>query len=234
MQLVPRVDAAARGAEAGEAQLGAVLVGQGLVGVDLVDVLAGHDHRELELRVARRLQVVHGLAHAGVGALAADEVVGLLVDAVERDLDVDVVHRRQALGVLGGDATAVGRELHADALLDAVLDDLEEVGPQHGLAAADVHVEHLHLGSWSTMPFISSVRELAGVAAARAGEAVDALEVAGVGPLPGEADGGVEALGQLVGERGHEDSSGTMKSPAASEVRAFSNDGQRRSSMPAA
>ncbi len=76
-------------------------------------------------------------------AFAADVIVGGGVGAVDRDLDVEVVHRSQSSGRGSVDERAVGGELHPDAALDAVLDELEEVGAQHGLAAADVHVEHL-------------------------------------------------------------------------------------------
>ena len=203
MQLMPGVDAATGGTEPGETQLGAVLVRQCLVGVDLFDVLAGHDHRQLELTEIGIAQMVHGGAHPGVGALAAHGVVGVLVDTVERDLDVDVVHGGEALGVLGVDAAAVGGELHAHTLGHAVLDDLEEVGAQHGFTAADVHVEHLHLGQLIDHGLHLFGGELVGIAPAGGRQAVHALQIAGVGPFPGETDGRVEPGGELIGESGH-------------------------------
>ncbi len=125
-----------------------------------------------------------------------------VVDAVEADLHVDVVHARQPAGLVGGHQPAVGRELHADALRDAVLDDLEEVGPQHRLAAADVDVEHPQPAQVVDDGLHLVGGELVRVAGARGAEAVDALQVAGVGPLPGEADRGVEPGLELVGHRG--------------------------------
>ena len=183
--------------------------------------------------------MVHGGANSGVGAFTAHRVVGYFVDTIKRDLNVDVVHRRQTLGGLGGDSTAVGRELHANTLFDAVLDDLEEVGTQHGLAAADVDVEHLHLGELIDDVLHLFGGEFVGIATTGGRKAVHALQIAGVGPFPGETDGGVESLGELFSERGHVVSSyatfsRTRKSPAASEVSAFSNDGQRLASRPAA
>ena len=183
--------------------------------------------------------MVHGGANSGVGAFTAHGIVGDCIDTVERDLNVDVVHRRQTLGGFGGDATTVGRELHADAFFDAVLDDLEEVGAQHWFATTDVDVEHLHLGELVDNGLHLLGGEFVGIATTGGRKAVHALQIACVGPLPRETDGRVESLGELFSERGHVVSSyaavsRTRKSPAASEVSAFSNDGQRLASRPAA
>ena len=195
VQLVPGVGAATRRAQAGDAQLGAVGVGQRLEVVELVDVVAGHDDADLE---RAEVGVARGgpwrARGGGERAVAADGVVDVGVGAVDRDLDVEVVHRRQPAGRGGVDVGAVGRELHADPVGVGVLDDLEEVGADHRLAAADVDVEDLQaLRARRSTAKHSSVRQLARVAASRRAEAVDAREVAGVGQLPREADGGVEA-----------------------------------------
>ena len=48
-------------------------------------------------------------------------------------------------GPLGREPGPVGRELHPHPLLDGVANQVEEIGPQHRLAATDVDVEHLHV-----------------------------------------------------------------------------------------
>ena len=145
--------------------------------------------------------MVHGPAGHGVAALAADGVVGGGVDAVEADLDVEVVHGGQAAGLLGVDEGAVGGELHADAVADGVLDELEEVAAHHRLAAADVDVEDLQVAQLVEHPLGLGRGQLARVALARRRQAVHALQVARVGELPGEADGGVEP-GLQLGDEG--------------------------------
>src|SRR5207253_2629787 len=74
--------------------------------------------------------------------------------AVEGDLHVHVATSgdtpgppaagRQPGRHLGGDPHAVGGELDADLVGGGVVDQLPEVGPDRGLPAADVDVEHLH------------------------------------------------------------------------------------------
>ena len=200
-QVVVAVDAATRRAQAGDAQLGAVVIGQRLELVELVDVVAGADDRDLEVLEADVAQVPHGLERLGVGALATDGVVDVGGHAVEADLDVEVGQLDQALGGGAVEVGAVGGELHAHAVGDGVLDDLEEVATEHGLATADVHVEDLQRRQLVDQVLGLGGVELVGVAAPRAGQAVHAGQVAGVGELPGEADGGVEALLELLGER---------------------------------
>ena len=146
-------------------------------------------------------EVLHGLQGRGEGALAADRIVDLGRGAIERDLHVDVVAGRQLLRDLWSDAAAVGGELHADVVRGGVVDELPEVGPHGGLAAADVHVEHLHPLELVDDGLALLGAELAGVPPAGARQAVDAGQVAGVRELPGEADGGVEAVLELVDER---------------------------------
>src|SRR5690606_11564987 len=106
--------------------------------VELGDVLPGAHHGDLELAEAGRLEVLHGGDGGGVGALAAHRVVDVGGGAVKGDLHVDVVAGGQALGGVGLDAHAVGGELHAHVVRGGVVDQLPEVGPQGGLAAADV------------------------------------------------------------------------------------------------
>ena len=167
MQFVPGVDAATRRTETGEPKFCAVFVGKRFVGVDLLDVFASHNNRQLELSEICIAQVIHCGANSFVGAFAPNCVVRNRIDAVERDLNVDVVHRRKALRVLGIDATTVGGELHTNALFHAVFDDLEEVGAQHWFATADVHVEHLHLGELVNNGLHLFGRQLVGVATTR-------------------------------------------------------------------
>ena len=137
-------------------------------------------------------------AGGGEGALAADGVVGGGGGAVDADLHVEVVEGGQLAGPLGGEPGPVGGELHPDPALDGVGDEIEEVGPQHGLAPADVDVEDLHVHQVVHDAAGLGGRQLVGVAAARRAEAVHAGQVAGVGQLPGQADRRVEAPGELL------------------------------------
>ena len=114
MQVVPRVGTTARRAQAGDAQLRAVRVGERLELVELIDVVAGDDDGDLERPEAGVGEVVHRPPGGGVRAVAAHGVVGDGVGAVEADLDVEVVHRRQPARGCGVDERTVGRELDAD------------------------------------------------------------------------------------------------------------------------
>src|SRR5262249_48041513 len=153
--------------------------------IQLADVLPGHHHRDLEAPESGPGQVAHRPQRGGVRARPADRVVDLLGGAVQRDLHVDVVAGGQAAGYLRAGLDAVGGELHPDVVGGGVVDQVPEVGPDRGLAAADVHVEHLHpLQLVDHRPALGGA-QLARVPAARAGQAVDAGQVAGVGQLPG-------------------------------------------------
>ena len=72
-------------------------------------------------------------------------VVGGRGGPVNGDLHVEVVESSQLAGALGAETGAVGGELDPDPALDGVADQVHEVRPQHGLAAADVHVEDLEV-----------------------------------------------------------------------------------------
>ncbi len=188
VEVVPAVRAAARRAQAGDAQLRAVRVGQGLEAVELVDVVAGDHDADLERSEAGGGEVVHRPPGHGVRAVAADGVVGRRVEAVEADLDVEVVHRRQAGRGVGLDERPVGRELDADPVADRVLDDVEEVAAHHGLATTDVDVEDLQVAQLVEDVLRFGGGELTRVALAARRQAVDALQVARVGQLPRQAD----------------------------------------------
>src|SRR5206468_10365781 len=111
---------------------------------------------------------------------------------------VDVVAGGQLGGDLGRDAGAIGRELHAHVVGGGVVDQLPEVRPDGRLAAADVHVEDLHALELVDDRLGLGRTQLPRVTLARAGQAMHAGQVAGVGELPGEADGRVEPLGEMV------------------------------------
>ena len=202
VQLGPRVHASSGGPEPGDPQLRAVRVGQRLEAVELVDVVPGHDDRDLEGPEPGLGQVVHRPPRRGVGAHAPDGVVGGGVQAVEADLDVEVVELGEATGRGTVDEGAVGRELDADAAVDRVLDQREEVPPDHRLAAADVDVEDLQAVELVEHGLGLVRGQLVGVAPARRREAVHAGQVAGVGQLPREADGRVEPALELLNQRG--------------------------------
>src|SRR6056297_3351183 len=235
MQFVPGVGATTRWTQPRDAQLGAVGVGQSLELVELVDVVAGDDHPDLELAEAGIAQVLPRPDRRGVRAGAAYGVVGDGVGSVEADLDVEVVHGRQPAGLLGVDERTVGGELDADAALDRVLEELEEVTPDHRFAPADVDVEHLEVVQFVEHGLGLVGGELARVAASRRRQAVDALEVAGVGEFPREADRGIETalelFDQVGGPAAHRTAPTRSISDSVSDCSARSNDGQRRSSM---
>ena len=83
MQFVPHVGAAARGAQPGDAQRGAVPVGQFLEVVELVDIVTGHHDRDLGVAEPRGAQVLQRPHRHRERARAADGVVDLGRRAVE-------------------------------------------------------------------------------------------------------------------------------------------------------
>ena len=202
MQLIPYIGTPARGPQAGEAELGPVAVGDGLEGVELGDVVAGDDDREFEPGEPGGKQALHSHHGGGERALAPHGVVDLGGGAVQGDLHVDVVASGQSSGHRLGDPRAVGRELHPYVVLGGVVDQLPEVGANGGLAPADVDVEDLHALELVDERLALVGRELARVTPARARQTVHAGQVAGVGELPGEADGGVEATLKAIDEPG--------------------------------
>ena len=109
--------------------------------------------------------------------------------AVDRDLDVDVVHGRESPRPRRVDPGAVGRELDPHASIDGVLEELEEVPSDRRLATAHVHVEDLHRGELVDEGHRLGGRQLVRVASARRAQAVHAGEVARPCELPREADG---------------------------------------------
>src|SRR5439155_25452731 len=184
----PDVRAAAGRPQPGQPQLRAEPVGDRLEVIQLAGVLPGHDHGDLEAFEPGVGQVLHRAQRSGVRTLAADIVVDLGRRAVQGDLHVDVVAGGQALGSFRSDLDSVGGELHPDVVRGGVVDQVPEVGPDRGLAAADVHVEDLHpLQLVDHRPALGG-GQLARVAAAGAGQAVHAGQVAGVGQFPGQAD----------------------------------------------
>jgi hypothetical protein len=200
VQVVPGVGPATRRAQARDAQLGAEGVGERLELVELVDVVAGDDHGDLELAEAGVAQVLHRPDRGGVRTLAADGVVGDGIGAVETDLDVEVVHRCEPPRLLGVDERTVRRELHSDTAADRVLEQLEEVATDHRLAATDVDVEHLEVVQLVEHGLRLVGRQFARVTSTGRRQAVHALEVAGVGEFPRETDRGVEAALQLLNQ----------------------------------
>src|SRR5690606_38325847 len=102
-QLVPGGGAAAGRARAGGPPRCAVRAGERLEPVELVDVVAGDDDADLERTALGDEvgggEVVHRPAHRVVAAGTTDGVVGGGVGAVEAELDVEVVHRRQPAGL---------------------------------------------------------------------------------------------------------------------------------------
>src|SRR5690606_23946148 len=198
VQLVPPVRASTGGAQSGDLQLGVVGVVDLLELVQLVLVLAGHDHRDLEAAHAGGGQVVHGPQRRAVGAGAADRVVHLCCGPVQGDLDVDVVGGGEPAGPFRSDPDAAGGELDAYVAGDGVVEEFPEVGADGGFAAIHVDVEDLHAGQLVEDRFDLPGGQLVRVAAARGRQAVLAGEVAGVGPCPGQADRGVQAVLELL------------------------------------
>ena len=201
VQLVPGVRPTPGRTQAGDPQLGAVTVGQGLETVQLGNIVTGDHHRDLERTEVGRSQMVHGPAHGGVGTFAPHRIVGGGIGPVQAELNVEVVHGRQ-LGRPGCiDIGTVGGELDPHPGVHRVVDDVEEVSPDHGLAAADVHVEHLQLTQLVDHRHGLGGGKLPRVALAAGGQAMHAGQVAGVGQFPGQTDGGVEPRLELGAER---------------------------------
>jgi len=159
------------------------------------------DDADLERAEAGGGQVVHGASGGGERAFAAHRVVGGGGGSVNAHLNVEIVHGRQLAGPRRGDPGAVGGELDAHAAVDGVADQIEEVGPQHGLPAADVDVEDLHGREVVDHPSRLRRGQFARIASAGGTQAVDAGKVAGVGQLPGQTDRCIEAAGELLFQR---------------------------------
>ena len=107
-----------------------------------------------------------------------------------------------------------------------VVDELPEVPPDRRLAAADVDVEHLHALELVDHRHALRRGQLARIAPARARQAVDAGQVAGVGQLPGQADRRVQTSLELIDEprrsRAHHASLEVIMPVSASASSAFS------------
>ena len=193
VQLVPDVGAPTGRAQPGQPELGAVPVGDRLEGVQLAEVVPGGHDRELEPGEPGVGQVLHRGHGDVVGARPADRVVHLRRRAVEGELHVDVVARRQPGRGRPVDPDAVGGELHPDPVLGGVVDQLPEVRADGRFAATDVDVEDLHPLQLVDHRLALGGAQLARVPPAGAGQAVHAGQVAGVGELPGQADRRVQA-----------------------------------------
>ena len=85
-------------------------------------------------------------------------------------------------------------------MIGGVVDEMPEVAADGWFASADVDVEDLHPLKFVDYGFGFFGGEFARVAPARRTEAVNALQVAGICQLPGQADGGVKSRLHLVGE----------------------------------
>ena len=168
--------------------------------VELIDVLPGHHHGDLRLAEPGLGEVLQCPDRHVVAAGAADVVVDLGGGAVEGDLHVDVVGAGQLRRPLLVELDAVGGELDPDLVVDGVVEQLPEVGPHGGLAAADVDVEDLHLLQLVDHGLGLGGGQLTRVAPPRRGQAVRAGQVAGVGELPREADRGVEAVLEVLNQ----------------------------------
>ena len=220
VQLVPDLCPPARRSEAGEAQLGVGLVGQGLELVELIGVVTGQHDRQLETGESGILQPTHGRHDHVEGAGTTDCVVDLGGGPVEGQLDVDVVAPGQAPGDGVGDAGSVGRELHAHAVVGGVVDELPEVGADGGLAAADIHVEDLHAGELVDEGTALIGDQLAPVAPPGARQTMHTGQIAGVGQLPCQTDGGVEPTFEVVDETaaGDREGEGRHRPPLGSII----------------
>ena len=228
-QLGPAVRAATGRPQSGDAQLRAVRIGESLELVELPNVVAGHHDRDLEWPEPGVPERVHRPACRRVRPTAPHGVVRGGVDPVEADLHVEVVHRRQPGRGRRIEERAVGGELDADAMVDRVRDEFEEVTADHRLASADVDVEHLQLAQLVEHRFGLGGGQLPRIPPARRRQAVNARQVAGVGQLPRQADGRVEPTLELINERGL--AHGALRTTTATRARSrttASGHGRRR------
>ena len=195
----PRPD----GPQPGDAQRGAVTACQRGEFVELVDVVPGHDHGDLGVGESGGGEVFQRTDGHREGPGTPDGVVDLGGRAVQRDLDVDVVAGGQPGGHLGRDPHAVGGELHAHVVSGGVVHQLPKVRPHSRFPAADVDVEHLH--AFQLVDDVLAVLrgQLTRIAFARRRQAVHARQVARVGQLPGQADGCVQPMLELLDQPWH-------------------------------
>ena len=189
VQVPPDGSAPAGRAQPGQPELRPIPVGEPFERIELADVVPGDHHRDLEAGEPGGGQVADRAHRGGVGTGAPDRVVDLGGGPVQRDLNVHVIGGGEPPGHAGGDLHSVGGELDPDPVADRVVQDFHEVGPYRRLAAADVHIEHLHPRELVDDRPARGRRKLSRVPAARAGKAVHARQVARVRQLPGEADG---------------------------------------------
>jgi hypothetical protein len=162
--------------------------------------VAGDDDRDLERAQAGLGEPVHPATCQRVAAAPAHRVVGLRRGAVDRYLHVEVIGGRDPGRRLLGDERAVGGELDPHLALDGVVDQIQEVAAHQRLAAADVDVEDAHPCQLVDQAPALLGGELPRVALARRGQAVRAGQVAAVGDLPGQADGSLEAVLEVVSQ----------------------------------
>src|SRR5205814_9527670 len=67
--------------------------------------------------------------------------------------------------------------------------------------AADVHVEHLHSFELVDDALGFGCRQLSGITATGTRQAVSARQVARIGEFPGQADRGIESMGEVIDKR---------------------------------
>ena len=160
-------------------------------------VLARDHDRQLEADEAGGGQVLHRSRSRWHTTRAADAVVDRSGRPVERDLHVDVVGARDPAARLG-----VIREPLVENFTPTWCAtrsrQLPEVAADGRLAAADVHVEHLHALELVDHRHALRGAQLARVAPTRARQAVHARKVARVGQLPGQADRGIQPLIEAI------------------------------------
>ena len=230
MKGIPAVDAPARGAQAGQTQLGAVGVGDGSQGVELGHVLA-RVTTTLILNCPKPAAARLSMAWRAAAKEPSPRTTSFVARGgpVDGDLHVEVVEGGQLGRALGAETGAVGGELDPDPPLDGVADQVHEVRAQHGLAAADVHVEHLEVDHLVDDVARLGRRQLGGITPARRTQAVHAGQVAGVGQLPGQADGCIEPQAELVLEGQRRCVSGHRSPPSRP---GGTEPGRRRSAAP--
>ena len=202
VQVGPAIGAPAGRPEPGDPQARAVIVGDLLERIQLRHVLPGHDDGDLELAEVCRGQVIHRPPRHGEAAGAPDRVVDVGGRPVDGDLHVHVVGPGEPLRGSLIQPDAVGGELDAHVVRDAVVEQVPEVRAERRLAAPDVRVEHLHSLQLVHHPHAFGRAELARVAPPGRAQAVHALQVAGIGKFPGQADRRGQPALELLGQGG--------------------------------
>ena len=168
--------------------------------------MTSHNYGNLELTKASITQVVHGANCCCKRTFTTNCIVSCCVSAVQTYLNVEVIKCSQTLGIFLVNKRAIGGELHADAVIDGVFNDLKEIAAHHWLTTTNVDVKHLQVPQFVEYCFCLFCVQFMRITLATAGQTVDTFKVACIGEFPCQADGCIKTHLHLVDKAfsGHE------------------------------